>query len=150
MKKFYFKIEQKQGGSITNLKMVVDNNLKYIINDKPLSPGEKGKGEFIVLIENNEDLAIKRINEIKKGTLFILSHHIVEQDPTGEKPKKCKEKKCTGLIDQSVSVSLQTGCSSFSSAYACEKCGRLHWLNYYTKRVSGVRNRQGEKAFLQN
>jgi len=62
------------------------------------------------------------------------------------KPKKCREKGCTGSVDLDKPVTLQTGCSSYSSAYPCNKCGRLHW--YFGKYVSGVRNRKGEKTFV--
>lgn len=64
------------------------------------------------------------------------------------KPKKCKEKGCDGNVDLDKQVPIQTGCSSFSMAYCCDKCGRLHWLG--EKGVIGVKNRQGKNAFVIN
>ena len=61
--------------------------------------------------------------------------------------KKCKEKDCTGKVDVTCEPTmLQTGCHSFSPAYSCSICTRLYW--YENKRISGVKNRQGVKAFL--
>jgi hypothetical protein len=64
-----------------------------------------------------------------------------------EKPKKCKEKGCFGIVDFNAPIRLQTGCASFSVAYACGECKRLYWLN--NDRISGVKNRRGEKAFAE-
>lgn len=66
-----------------------------------------------------------------------------------EKPKKCREKNCAGIVNLSVPISLQTSCHSYSSAFACNTCGRLHWLQK-NKRVSGVKNRRGGKAFYKD
>lgn len=136
MKTFYFKVELKPVGGISDL--------KYVISDKPLAPGKKGKGEFIVIKEKDEIDAINDINEIKKKTVFVLNDYLTTENPTGEKPKKCKEKGCGGIIDLNQPVSLMTGCSSYSTAYPCNKCGRLHW---YGKNPRGVYNRRHEKAF---
>jgi len=61
------------------------------------------------------------------------------------KPKKCRQKECIGTVDFDKPITLQIGCSSFQSAYPCNKCKRLHW--YDGKYVRGVRKRNGEKAF---
>ena len=66
---------------------------------------------------------------------------------TVEKPKKCKEKGCIGTVNLNNPISLQTGCASYSYAYPCDKCQRLYWLSE-KGRVSGVRKRNGEKAYL--
>lgn len=67
---------------------------------------------------------------------------------SSEKPKKCREKGCSGLVNLNMPVLLQTGCRSCAYAYPCDKCEMLHW--FYNKRVSGVRNRSGEKTFHKN
>ena len=138
MKKFYFKVELKPVTS--------DTNLKYAISSKPLAPGKKGKGEFIVITEENEESAIGCIDEIKKKIVFVLNDYLTVENPTVEKPKKCRESGCIGAVDLDKPIPLKTGCSSYTSAFACDKCGRLYW--YDKKRVSGVKNRRGEKAFL--
>jgi hypothetical protein len=63
-----------------------------------------------------------------------------------EKPKKCKERGCGGIIDLGQPVPLRTGCTDYSTAYPCNKCGRLHWYGKYPR---GVYNRRGEKAFVE-
>jgi len=63
---------------------------------------------------------------------------------------KCRNEGCTGKVDMRKSVSLMIGCGglcggSYSHAYPCDTCGRLHW-----KDGSPVFNRAGQKAFLIN
>jgi len=58
---------------------------------------------------------------------------------------KCVDRKCRGEVGSEPSINLMTGCSSASSAYACKKCGRLHWPN-----GRGVRNRGGQRAFVKD
>ncbi len=57
---------------------------------------------------------------------------------------KCVEEKCEGEVDVSSanSFDVMTGCRSFTPAFPCDKCGRLHWAG-----GDGVNNRGGDKAF---
>jgi len=60
----------------------------------------------------------------------------------------CKELGCDGVIDETVPVSLQVSCTSlvpYKDAFACKKCGRLHWENGIP-----VFNRRSEKTYLIN
>lgn len=79
-------------------------------------------------------LKVRPIKDYLKSEGFVL------------KPNKCKQKGCDGNVGLDKSFSVRTGCSSFSIAYCCEKCGRLHWL--CEKGVIGVKNRQGKNAFV--
>lgn len=56
---------------------------------------------------------------------------------------QCQEKDCGGQVNLGNWIYLLTGCRSSNQAFACVKCGRLHWRN-----GSAVVNRQGQKAFL--
>ena len=38
----------------------------------------------------------------------------------------CKDEKCEGKVPETPVTELQTGCTSFTSAFACELCGLLH------------------------
>lgn len=62
-----------------------------------------------------------------------------------EKPIKCKEKGCLGMVNLNTPIRIQIGCTSFSVAYPCGECRRLYWL--YNDKVYGVKKRSGEKAF---
>lgn len=86
---------------------------------------------------------MKKLNEITEEN----AKHICNL--AGEPFKKCKEKACDGNVDLDKPVPIRTGCASFSIAYCCEKCGRLHWLGDKGV-VRGVKNRQGKKAFVIN
>lgn len=66
-----------------------------------------------------------------------------------EKPKKCRERGCIGTVDLNDPIRLRTSCFTHSNAFACSICGRLHWLRE-NKRVVGVVNRMGEKAFYKD
>lgn len=61
----------------------------------------------------------------------------------------CTEKDCDGEIDRRLEVKEMTGyggcCSTITGhAYACDKCGRLHWFDGWP-----VFNENG-KPFLKN
>jgi hypothetical protein len=62
---------------------------------------------------------------------------------------KCTEKDCDGEIDRQLKVDEITGCGGCCStieghAYACNRCGRLHWFDGWP-----VFNENG-KAFFVN
>jgi len=57
----------------------------------------------------------------------------------------CKEEDCTGTIDWTKRISLQTGCRSTSPAFPCAECGRLHWSS-----GEMVFNRQEGRVFLED
>ena len=58
---------------------------------------------------------------------------------------KCEnEVACDGVVDESTRVSLQVSCVACNVAFACSKCGRLHWPNGVP-----VYNRQNHRAFLE-
>jgi hypothetical protein len=62
---------------------------------------------------------------------------------------KCTEENCTGDVDLENVTRVQTSCHSFSAAYACNSCGRLHFLSGDKKiSVVGISNRQSKKAYL--
>ena len=56
---------------------------------------------------------------------------------------KCTEKNCNGQVIGTNSVTLMTGCSSSSIAYACDSCGALFWPDGIQ-----VYNRQQKRTFL--
>ncbi len=56
----------------------------------------------------------------------------------------CKnEEKCTGSIDTSKGIPMRIGCHSFSTAYPCKECKRLHWRS-----GAPASNRSGQRSFL--
>ncbi len=61
---------------------------------------------------------------------------------------KCTEEGCQGEVDFDNYTTVQTGCHSCSTVYACNTCGRLHFKNDESMNVTGVTSRQDKKAFL--
>ncbi|MCK4918332.1 MAG: hypothetical protein KAS02_00915 [Candidatus Pacebacteria bacterium] len=62
----------------------------------------------------------------------------------------CTQKDCSGTVDINKGFSIRTSCRSYSTAFACDKCGRLHFLrgDEAHKKLVGVTQRGGAEAFL--
>ncbi len=58
----------------------------------------------------------------------------------------CEGRGCAGVVDESVRISLQTGCHSTTPAHPCSTCGLLHFDS------GGAAMSRGEEggAFLVN
>lgn len=65
---------------------------------------------------------------------------------------ECVQKHCSGKIDVKSGLPIKTGCRSCCTAFPCNKCGRLHFLqgDEVHKRPVGVSHRNGSAVFLVN
>lgn len=77
-KKFYFKINQ--------LPLEGTTGFIYTLDEKPLSAGEAGVGEFITIWANNETEACQKKNDryVEKTYLSMNSFYVTIFDPIGE------------------------------------------------------------------